>query len=214
MIPGKYVRVFQKSNFFLSSISITYKCRFFQKAALGRLFVLGYSQESPRIRRAFCTFGVAKQQIHMPNLSKNCIGKRYGQLVVLKYLGKQNYTRPRVQAKCDCGIIKDYFLCNLQRKSHTHSCGCFRRQKAVARFVTHGLRRHPLYRIWADIKTRCYNKNALHYPRYGGRGVKMCSDWKKNPDHFIVWAVANGWRKGLKIDKDIKKPGNLTYGPK
>lgn len=149
----------------------------------------------------------------MPNIWKNIIGKRYGQLVVLKYLGKQNYTRTRVKARCDCGNVKDYFLNNLQRKGHTQSCGCLRTKESVVRFVTHGLRRHPLYRTWADIKTRCYNKNAIRYKRYGGRGAMMCEDWRLNPDHFIVWAVAKGWKKGLKIDKDIKVPGNLTYGP-
>lgn len=149
----------------------------------------------------------------MANLWKNIIGKRYGQLIVIKYLGKQNYTRVRVRAKCDCGNIKDFFLNNLQRKGHTLSCGCLRKEITLERCVTHGLRQHPLYRIWADIKTRCYNDHALHYYRYGGRGVRMCEEWLQDAEPFIKWAIANGWEKGLRIDKDKKVPGNLIYGP-
>lgn len=29
--------------------------------------------------------------------------------------------------------------------------------------LTHGLRKTRLYRIWANMKTRCYNTNDPHY---------------------------------------------------
>lgn len=70
--------------------------------------------------------------------------------------------------------------------------------------TTHGLSRHPLYRIWTKIKERLYNPNHEAYHRYGGRGVKMCKEWINNPVAFINWALDNGWKKGLHVDKDIK----------
>jgi len=141
------------------------------------------------------------------------VGRKYGRLTIVEYLGKDGYSRTRVTARCDCGTIKAYFLNNLQRKAHTQSCGCLRKKVSIARFVTHGMRRHPLYRIWADIKTRCNNPNVPHYDRYGGRGIQMCEEWLRDPAAFIYWALANGWKKGLKVDKDIKVKGNLIYGP-
>jgi len=87
----------------------------------------------------------------------------------------------------------------------------------IKRATKHGLNKHPLYRIWAKVKTRCYDPKAKEYPNYGGRGVVMCDDWKDNPKSFIEWCINNGWQKGLDIDKDIlaEKLGAepLLYSP-
>lgn len=37
---------------------------------------------------------------------------------------------------------------------------------------------HPLYRTWASMKNRCYNKNdERNYQWYGGKGIKVCDRW-------------------------------------
>ena len=37
---------------------------------------------------------------------------------------------------------------------------------------------HPLYRCWASMKNRCYNKNdKRNYEWYGARGIKVCDRW-------------------------------------
>jgi hypothetical protein len=33
------------------------------------------------------------------------------------------------------------------------------------------------YGIWANVLTRCLNKNCEAYPRYGGRGITVCDRW-------------------------------------
>lgn len=33
------------------------------------------------------------------------------------------------------------------------------------------------YTVWSAMKSRCYNKNHIHYDAYGGRGIKVCDRW-------------------------------------
>lgn len=75
----------------------------------------------------------------------------------------------------------------------------------------HGLTKHPLHGIWMNIKRRCYEEKCPAYKRYGGSGITMCDEWKDDFQAFYDWAVANGWKKGLEVDKDIK--GGNIYSP-
>ena len=76
----------------------------------------------------------------------------------------------------------------------------------------HGLSDHPLNWIWTGMKGRCYNPNNHKYPKYGGRGVRVCDEWLNDFMAFYNWCIANGWKRGLQIDKDIKGDG-LLYSP-
>lgn len=42
----------------------------------------------------------------------------------------------------------------------------------------HGMTGTDEHRIWAGIKTRCFNNKVVEYPRYGGRGITMCDEWR------------------------------------
>lgn len=35
----------------------------------------------------------------------------------------------------------------------------------------------PEHNSWAGAKQRCYYKKHKYYPKYGGRGIKMCDRW-------------------------------------
>lgn len=63
----------------------------------------------------------------------------------------------------------------------------------------HGYSDHPLYRVWAEIKERCYNKDHIQYNDYGGRGITICDEWF-DPKVFIEWALPL-WKKGLYLDR-------------
>ena len=67
--------------------------------------------------------------------------------------------------------------------------------------VKHGLARHPIYYIWKGIRQRCHNKNNPHYPKYGGRGISVCEEWRNDFMSFYEWVVSNGWRSDLQIDR-------------
>ena len=70
----------------------------------------------------------------------------------------------------------------------------------------HGLSGTKLYHIREGMLSRCNNPNSPSYKHYGGRGIKVCDDWH-NPVKFIDWAIANGYKEGLKIDR-IDNNGN------
>jgi hypothetical protein len=71
----------------------------------------------------------------------------------------------------------------------------------------HGKRKTRLYRIWANIKTRCTNTNDPHFDRYGGRGITICDEWKNDFKAFYDWSMSNGYADDLTIDR-IDNNGN------
>ena len=64
-----------------------------------------------------------------------------------------------------------------------------------------------LYRIWKNIKTRCYNKNNPKYKNYGNKNITMCKEWVNNFEKFREWALNNGYSNNLTIDR-INNSGN------
>lgn len=53
-----------------------------------------------------------------------------------------------------------------------------------------------LYRVWNNIKKRCYEPTNNHYKRYGGRGIKLCDEWLTF-DNFYNWAIQSGYKVEL-----------------
>lgn len=111
--------------------------------------------------------------------------------------------------KCDCGnevIRRGSTLTN----NKTHSCGCKISYKATLEREKR-LKKHPHYKEihakWSRIKERLYNPNSIGYKNYGGRGIVMCEEWKSNSFEFYKWAINNGWKEGLTIDR-IDNEGN------
>ena len=133
-------------------------------------------------------------------------GQRFGHLTVMKldhiktkiYRGwKRNIEYYLV--KCDCGnerIIEKTKL-TLNRQI---SCGCIGKINIKKAATKHGQYKTRLNRIWAGMKTRCNNVNATEYKNYGGRGIKVCDEWQ-DFEHFYNWAINNGYRDDLTIDR-------------
>ena len=101
--------------------------------------------------------------------------------------------------KCDCGNEKEIYVSHVTG-GHTRSCGCYRKET----HHKHGLHKHPVHSLWVSMLQRCYNPKHLSYINYGGRGVTVCHEWRKDFMPFYEWAISNGWKKGLQLDKDKK----------
>lgn len=58
-----------------------------------------------------------------------------------------------------------------------------------------------IYKVWSGIKQRCFNPNSNRYKNYGGRGISICDEWKNSFETFCKWALGNGYKEGLSIDR-------------
>lgn len=57
------------------------------------------------------------------------------------------------------------------------------------------------------MKQRCYNPNDKRYKAYGAKGVKVCKEWLNSSKSFCEWALRNGYKDNLTIDR-INPNGN------
>lgn len=103
-------------------------------------------------------------------------GRRFGNLVVLYYVGVSRHGGAIWQVQCDCGVIKPMRAGSLKAGS-TVSCGCFSRAQTTARLTTHGLARHPLYNTWTHMMRRCSDRQHGNWKDYGGRGITVYDAW-------------------------------------
>ena len=128
-------------------------------------------------------------------------GMRFGKLVVQRLHHKDNGT-VWWECLCDCGKLK-VVRASCLRQGTVQSCGCMLR----AAHVTHGDSRTRLHNIWLNMKGRCTNPNHPRYHHYGGRGITVCAEWSNSFAAFRDWALDNGYRDDLSIDR-INNDGN------
>lgn len=129
-------------------------------------------------------------------------------LVVHKYATTKN-KRALWSCVCDCGrtvLVRSSCL----TRGYTTSCGCRRRAVASENFKTHGAANTRLWYIWRNMRQRCSSPKTKAYKHYGARGIKVCDEWQEFIP-FRDWALANGYRDDLTIDRiDV----NGDYCPK
>src|SRR5687768_3932019 len=135
------------------------------------------------------------------------LGKTFGRLTIIVDDFLEICGARTVIAKCECGKEKRLRLGRLKNGT-TKSCGCLQKELQSNRRKTHGLTKHPLYNIRTNIIRRCYNPANDNFGNYGGRGVRVCDEWFNDFKAFYDWAIANGWRKGLQVDRHPDKNGN------
>lgn len=139
---------------------------------------------------------------------EDIIGKKFGYLTVKEYVGYKN-RHPFYKVVCDCGTEKDVDYWSLMR-GHSRSCGCLHRKMVGDMARKHGESKTRLFKIWCGIKKRCLDQNSSRYSYYGGRGIKICDEWKNDFIPFRDWAKANGYTDELTIDRiDV----NGDYSP-
>jgi hypothetical protein len=138
---------------------------------------------------------------------ESLLNQRFGKVIVKEenvLVGRRKY----VKVICDCGNEK---LIRAENIKSVKSCGCLKRNPF-------GLNSHDyeiLYNVWRNMIRRCYDKTSDRYYTYGARGIKVCDEWKNNFHCFAKFAVDNGWKVGLSIErKNLNEnycPSNCTF---
>lgn len=79
---------------------------------------------------------------------------------------------------------------------------------------------YKLNHAYKDMKRRCYSKTFRQYKDYGGRGIAVCNEWIDKTKEgssatkgwlaFKSWALSNGYKEGLSLDRIDNNKG---YSP-
>lgn len=130
------------------------------------------------------------------------IGKKINNLTVIKEIERKKlpcgqYNRAFL-CKCDCGNETEVRLLHLNRGS-IKTCGCAGKD-------VKGESYSEIYKIYNSIRTRT-KENYFERKHYFDKGIKVCEEWKNSFQTFKKFAIENGYKKGLTIDR-INSNGN------
>lgn len=140
-------------------------------------------------------------------------GARFGRLHVIERVplpGGVKKPSSYWRCLCDCGnstITQGKRL----TLGVTKSCGCLRIKHGMAK------KRVAEYNIWLQMKGRCTNPNNPEYRNYGGRGIKVCSQWLTS---FKTFLDDVGFRPAKHLTLDRKnndghyEPDNIRWATK
>lgn len=132
------------------------------------------------------------------------------------FLNDKNQTCTNL--RCFCGTIKTVRANGITLKNNPKpkSCGCSLKNNGKP--LIHGGAGTRLNNIWHGMKQRVSNPNFTQYRDYGGRGIDMDENWKRDFAVFRDWAEDNGYQKDLTIERVNNNvgyyPDNCTWIPK
>lgn len=138
-------------------------------------------------------------------------GRKFGRLTVLKRVENKG-GHLCWECLCDCGnikIVRGFHLCD----GHTLSCGCLQKERTAETHTTHGMNQSRLHKIWIGMKNRCFNPKNYGFKNYGGRGIKVCDEWKDDFQAFYdhVSQLPHFGEEGYSLDR-INNNGNYEPG--
>ena len=142
---------------------------------------------------------------------KDLTGKVFGKLKVICIDEERSNRKTYWMCECKCGNLKSVRSDILQTSQTSCGCGKYERLKGNTYQRTHNMSKTRLYKIWQGIKRRTgQSKSTLHNRTYFEKNIQMCDDWNVSFETFYEWAINNGYKENLSIDR-IDNSGN--YDP-
>ena len=148
---------------------------------------------------------------------KDLTGQKFGKLTVIG-LDDRGTRKTYWNCLCECGNIKSVRADSLQCGA-IKSCGCLKKEQDKINLESPSVKKSRefgskyghirIHNIWANMKSRCFNPKDARYTDYGGRGIKVCDEWKNDFFAFYKWAMENGYSENLTIDR-IDNDGDYT----
>ena len=147
----------------------------------------------------------------MPAALSLC-GIKFGKLTVISRIGRTHSDRIYWECLCDCGQTTKATTASLRGGSVT-SCGCSKSHYAlgIPTNVYIGMSRTPEYTAWIRMRRSCYDTDYKDYPRYGGRGIRVCDEWLHDFTAFLSY-VGNRPSRSHSIDRFPNNNGNYEPG--
>lgn len=128
----------------------------------------------------------------MSNKAVDLTGRRFNRLTVIRRDGTK-HNAATWWCQCDCdpnGERLKSVQSNHLKAGLTQSCGCLNRERTSAALkiseTTHGKHGTRIYRIWRNMRERCFRESHKDYHLYGGRGITVCPQWKESFEAFYA----------------------------
>lgn len=139
-------------------------------------------------------------------MSFNPIGKKYGKVKVIRFVEITSHKEKKWECLCECGDIT-YKTTNQLKKGYCLQCiKCGHIMSGIKKTKPKKYSK-KLYECYVNMKTRTTNKKQDSHNRYINRNITMCKDWLDDYYAFEKWALENGYREDLTIDR-IDNDGN------
>jgi group I intron endonuclease len=129
------------------------------------------------VKRSAATRG----KMSLARKSLDLKGEKFGRLTALKIVGRHRPGGKIWLCACECGKETRAYARQLIAGGKK-SCGCLKHdacQAAGKQQFEHGhnAQNSRTYISWMSMRARCNRAAHEQYPRYGGRGIKVCERW-------------------------------------
>lgn len=140
------------------------------------------------------------------------VGMKFGKFTVV---GKRQTKQYIIwDCVCECGRHRNYggdmiIIAKQREQRFPVSCGFCKTSPSVKEYKV----RRRIYQVWTGIKQRCGNQNVHAYKSYGGRGIKICDEWRNDFSAFYAYVskLDHFAEPGRSIDR-INNDGDYCPG--